>query len=108
MNHPCIVSIFGAYQTNSILTIVMAYCDGAPVSSVTVEGAAGGSLDKRIREVRRRQEQFGDLQVASWLVQILLALNYMAAHNILHRDLKPGNIFITGNDMIKVCFTGAQ
>eukprot|EP00656_Telonema_subtile_P043408 TRINITY_DN49771_c0_g1_i1.p1 TRINITY_DN49771_c0_g1~~TRINITY_DN49771_c0_g1_i1.p1 ORF type:complete len:534 (+),score=88.07 TRINITY_DN49771_c0_g1_i1:101-1702(+) len=89
MNHPCIVSIFGAYQTNSILTIVMAYCDG-------------GSLDKRIREVRRRQEQFGDLQVASWLVQILLALNYMAAHNILHRDLKPGNIFITGNDMIKV------
>jgi len=89
LNHPCIVSIFGAYTENTTLTIVMAFC-------------GGGSLDKLIRDKRRSQKRFEELTVASWMVQILLALQYMHSHNILHRDLKPGNIFLTGDDMVKV------
>ncbi len=34
--------------------------------------------------------------------QLLLALRHMHAQKILHRDLKPGNIFITEKDMVKV------
>ena len=89
LNHPCIVSIFGAYTETTTLTIVMAFC-------------GGGSLDKLIRDKRRSQKRFEELTVASWMVQILLALQYMHSHNILHRDLKPGNIFLTGDDMVKV------
>ena len=62
---------------------------------------SGGSMDKLIKLARSKKESFEVDVVSSWVVQILLALNYMHAHHVLHRDLKPGNIFLTSNKMIK-------
>ncbi|KAM9813356.1 LOW QUALITY PROTEIN: serine/threonine-protein kinase Nek4 [Neosynchiropus ocellatus] len=54
----------------------------------------------------RLKEQKGELllerQVVEWFVQIAMALQYLHERNILHRDLKTQNIFLTKNNIIKV------
>merc|ERR1711935_831945 len=59
-------------------------------------------MDTLIKAKRSSHQCFEESEVASWTMQILLALQYMHSHKILHRDLKPGNIFLTGDNMVKV------
>ena len=42
--------------------------------------------------------------VMEWVIQIALGLQYLHEHNILHRDLKTQNIFLTKNRIVKVLF----
>ncbi len=45
---------------------------------------------------------FSEKQIVNWLVQILLAMNYIHDKKILHRDLKTQNIFLTSTGDIKI------
>ena len=47
-------------------------------------------MDKLIKIARHNRTGFGEESVSCWVVQILLALNYMHSNHVLHRDLKPG------------------
>ncbi len=38
----------------------------------------------------------------SWLIQIAFGLQYIHKKNILHRDLKTQNIFLTSQNIIKI------
>jgi serine/threonine protein kinase len=42
------------------------------------------------------------LQVLGWFVQMLLALQHVHSHDVLHRDLKTQNIFLTRDGFIKL------
>lgn len=38
--------------------------------------------------------------IIDYLTQILIALNYCHKRNVLHRDIKPQNIFLTKNNQL--------
>jgi len=60
----------------------------------------GGDLCSRLKTFQG--QLLPEVQVVEWFVQIALALQYLHERNILHRDLKTQNIFLSKNDIIKV------
>jgi serine/threonine protein kinase len=43
-----------------------------------------------------------DLQVRSYLFQLLSGVKFLHEHNILHRDLKSANLLVTRNNILKI------
>ncbi|GFR87117.1 serine/threonine-protein kinase Nek4-like [Elysia marginata] len=88
LKHPNIVSYKDSFETDSgFLFIAMQYCEG-------------GDLYARLKE--QKGVPLEERQVVEWFVQIAMALQYMHERNILHRDLKTQNIFLTKSKIIKV------
>ncbi|ELT92847.1 hypothetical protein CAPTEDRAFT_224068 [Capitella teleta] len=88
LKHPNIVSYKDSFECeNGFVYIVMGYCEG-------------GDLYARLKE--QKGVPLEERQVVEWFVQITMALQYMHERNILHRDLKTQNIFLTKSKIIKV------
>jgi len=93
-NHINIVRYAGAYIVHKGLAserilIIMEYADA-------------GDLSMLLRKQRSVKELLPEADILSWFVQILFALQYIHKKNILHRDLKTQNIFLTSQSLIKV------
>lgn len=82
--HPNIVDSQGWYYDEShILCMVLGYC-------------AGGSLDALIGAPKAASKSyFSEEQIMLWVVQLLAALNHLHSVNIIHRDIKPQNCFLS-------------
>ncbi|KAK7177185.1 hypothetical protein R3I93_001231 [Phoxinus phoxinus] len=65
---------------------------------IVSEYCAGGDLYKKMKT----QEFFEEEQILDWLVQICLALQYLNENNVLHRDIKPQNVFLTEDGYINL------
>ncbi|XP_064632809.1 serine/threonine-protein kinase Nek4-like isoform X2 [Lineus longissimus] len=88
LKHPNIVAYKDSFETgDGILYIAMGFCEG-------------GDLYNRLKE--QKGIPLEERQVVEWFVQIAMALQYMHERNILHRDLKTQNIFLTKSKIIKV------
>lgn len=82
MQHPCIVACRESFMNQSCLCIVMDYAEG---------GDMYGQMEKQ----KALGRGFSEGQILDWFVQICLAMKYIHKRKILHRDLKPQNIFLT-------------
>ncbi|KAI6190805.1 LSTK-1-like kinase [Aphelenchoides bicaudatus] len=71
-----IVKFKGKFSSEQDLTLVMGY-------------AEGGSLSRMIKETGVKKES-----VLVYFLQLTDALNHLHLQNILHRDIKPDNIFL--------------
>jgi NIMA (never in mitosis gene a)-related kinase len=65
---------------------------------LTLEFADGGDLSALIKSQRLNGQYFEEPRITRWLTQILLGLSFIHSRNIMHRDLKPQNIFIMARD----------
>jgi calcium/calmodulin-dependent protein kinase I len=81
VNHPNIVQLFEAYETDEKLYLVM-------------ELMQGGELFDRIVEL----ECFTEFEAKEILLLIIDAVDYCHQHDIIHRDLKPENILYESSD----------
>ena len=88
-NHPNIVRVVEHFVDDARLCIVMEYADG-------------GDLAKRIEAQAASKSHFREEQVLDWFVQICLALKHAHDRKILHRDLKPQNIFLTAKNYVRL------
>lgn len=50
--------------------------------------------------------QFSELHIQSFIYQILCGLKYIHSADVIHRDLKPGNILVTTHGTLKICDFG--
>ena len=77
-----------------------------PASSGTLymvmEHAKGGDLSDRIRWHQQKDKNIQESVLLEYSVQILLAIKYIHSVGVIHRDIKPKNIFLTPEGVIKM------
>ncbi|XP_078320634.1 uncharacterized protein LOC144617592 isoform X2 [Crassostrea virginica] len=84
LKHEFILHAVTSFQQGEKLCIVTEFCDQ-------------GDLEQLLE--RRNGKLLDEEQIVEWFRQICSALKYVHSRNILHRDLKTKNIFLTGKDM---------
>ena len=87
LNHPNIVSIIDRGNEGNMCYFVMEYISGACLSELIDESAS--------------QEQ-----VLNFVEQICSALHYAHRRNVVHRDVKPKNIMVDEEGVVKVADFG--
>eukprot|EP00879_Flechtneria_rotunda_P018556 GHRR01019470.1.p1 GENE.GHRR01019470.1~~GHRR01019470.1.p1 ORF type:complete len:427 (+),score=163.61 GHRR01019470.1:849-2129(+) len=88
LNHPHIIRHHGSLiDKDDQLNILMEY-------------ASSGSLHARIRAASGKT--LPEAQVWKHISQALLGLSYLHSRHIIHRDIKSLNLFLDGNDNIKI------
>lgn len=78
LNHPHAVSLFGAYETDNFVVLVLELATGGEFTDF---------LEKKGRPLTEDEAR-------PYFYQILTALQYFHEHNVSHRDLKPSNILL--------------
>ena len=61
-----------------------------------------GTSATTLRKRNKAGEQFTEDEVLNWFIQISMALEYIHGRKVLHRDIKTSNIFLTGNNTVKL------
>ena len=69
---------------------------------IVMEHADGGDLSALIASKRSSGTRWTEDEAMRMFVQICLALNHVHEKNILHRDLKSQNIFLTSKGIVKL------
>jgi len=88
LNHPNLVSVFDTATDDEGVLIVMEFVDGEPLSRALRRGPL------RPEEVRRLVLDVGD------------ALDHAHAQGIVHRDVKPANVLIREDGVVKLADLG--
>jgi len=89
LRHPYIISFHESFTQSQTLCIVMDFAEG---------GDLAGAIDR----TRRGRRQFEEGKLLQWMAQAFLALKYTHDRHVLHRDLKPQNMFLTANGTLKI------
>ena len=84
LDHPNIVQILTVDKAENIFFMVMEYVDGK-------------NLAQLIQETPLSYKEAVDI-----VIQILAGLQYAHEKNVIHRDLKPGNILLTADRKAKI------
>eukprot|EP00930_Biecheleria_cincta_P023226 TRINITY_DN16811_c0_g1_i1.p1 TRINITY_DN16811_c0_g1~~TRINITY_DN16811_c0_g1_i1.p1 ORF type:complete len:430 (+),score=69.57 TRINITY_DN16811_c0_g1_i1:50-1339(+) len=89
LKHPYIVRYRENFTEAGWFCILMDYCES-------------GDLIKQVENARRSHKPISEEQILKWFTQAILALKYIHDKHILHRDLKPGNFFLSKNGSLKM------
>ena len=91
LDHPNIVKYYKSFTENNKIYIIMEYFDN-------------GDLQDYIKALKFEKDTKEKNKGEIWNIfyQCMLGLNYLHSTGIVHRDIKPQNIFMTKNKIIKI------
>lgn len=84
-NHPNIVKVVNVGFSNGLPYMVNEYIDG-----------------RNLRQVLDIRGKFSFMEACDIMYQLCSAVTYAHNHEVIHRDIKPQNIFLTSNGTIKL------
>jgi len=85
LNHPNIVTVITAEKQDDVFFIVMEYVPGETLENLI---ATRGALELPL--------------ALDYICQIANALDHAHRQGVIHRDLRPANVFVTGKGLLKV------
>jgi serine/threonine-protein kinase len=84
LNHPNIAQLRTAFTHDNHLVMIMEYVEGTSMA------------------VRLARNPISVADALNYIDQVLNALSYAHQQNIIHRDIKPGNMMLTPQGVVKV------
>jgi serine/threonine-protein kinase len=91
LNHPNIVTILTAEKQENVFFIVMEFVPGETLESII---ARDGAIDVPL--------------ALDYTCQICNAVDHAHRHGVLHRDLRPANVIVSDNGLLKVADFGTS
>jgi eukaryotic-like serine/threonine-protein kinase len=91
LNHPNIVGILTAEKQDNVFFIVMEFVPGETLEAIV---SRDGALELP--------------RALDYICQICNAVDHAHRHGVLHRDLRPSNVLVTDNGMVKVADFGTS
>lgn len=90
LHHPAIPRVFDYFSEGDQQYLVMEFIEGRTLMEALEEGGLPGGLP--------------EARIRAWAAQICNVLAYLHSRKppIIFRDLKPANIMVTGEDMVKL------
>lgn len=85
LDHPAIIKLFQSFKNQNKLYLLTEYC---------TRGSLDGFLKKKVT--------LGNALAKHITAEIVLALEYLREMQVVHRDLKPGNIVLDSRHHIKL------
>ncbi|ADD46086.1 Stk1 family PASTA domain-containing Ser/Thr kinase [Stackebrandtia nassauensis] len=89
LNHPSIVAVYDTGEDTD---------SGVPVPYIVMEFVEGRTL----KEVLTAEGRLSPRRACEILADVCAALDFSHRHQIIHRDVKPGNVMLSSNGQIKV------
>ena len=89
LQHPFIVRYFDSFVERSKLFLVMEY-------------APNGSLATVLAQHQRTHRPIAEDTIWRYALQLLLGLHTIHQRRVVHRDIKPHNIFLGADDTVKI------
>ena len=92
LTHPYIVPFRESWiERGHTICIINGFCEAGDLSTML-----------RSMQALPHRRYFPENQLKVWLVQMLFGLEYLHRHEVIHRDLKSSNIFLTANGDIQI------
>uniref|UniRef100_A0A0K0FCR1 Protein kinase domain-containing protein n=1 Tax=Strongyloides venezuelensis TaxID=75913 RepID=A0A0K0FCR1_STRVS len=90
--HDNIVKLLACYYQKNQLSILLEFCSGGAIDNIMLELG---------RPLNERQISY----VTHWTC---VGLNHLHQNNVIHRDMKAGNILLTGDGVVKLADFGVS
>ena len=91
LNHPNVVTVLTAERQDNVFFIVMEYVPGDTLEAIIERD---GALDLA--------------RVLDYTCQICNAIDHAHRHGVIHRDLRPGNVLVSEQGLVKVADFGTS
>ena len=88
LKHPNIIAMHDAFETENEFCVVMEYAQG------------------ELFEVLEDDRTLPELEVKEIARQLVSALHYLHTNRVIHRDMKPQNVLVGANKVVKLCDFG--
>jgi serine/threonine protein kinase len=95
VDHTNVIRYFGSFIVDNYIYIVMEY-------------AEGGDLQRLLRKTKEEGRRFSEKELWVFAYEIALAISFLHKKNIIHRDIKCLNLFLTKTNGIKLGDLGAS
>ena len=94
--------ILTALSHPNITKFERVFVDRKHCFNIVMEYANGGTLTNVIQRVKENGSRIPEEQILNYFTQLCLALKHCHDRKLLHRDIKPDNVFLTDSGYIKL------
>lgn len=103
LDHPHIVKFLDCFEDGENIYMLLELCEGG-VSDTALPACVTCDVDieQSLMRMLRKRKRLTEPEARLLLVQIIAACQYMHQTNVIHRDLKLGNIFLSKDYSVKV------
>ena len=102
------VSILGSLSHPNIVQYYEYFIDPEGLLCMAMEYASGGDLGQLVKDERYRNGSIPDDVIFDSGRQLLNALAYLRTRRVMHRDVKPDNILVAGDGLLRLSDFGVS